>query len=374
MAITNLESVILHRLALAPFRADTDAGVILETQRQALALGEDLFLKFLGENGLDALWYEVLKQNDLAVAVPEWFLVALKRARQIAAARYLAQKHALERIDVAFEAASVRYAVIKGVHVRELVYDDPALRPASDIDILIARNQRDLAVQTLVRHGFVPHLDAEIVSHEASFHDRNVSIDLHWHIMRPGRTRIDVTGSFLGRRRWEGFFWGLDHTDALFMLLVHPAFAKYVTSPHALLCRLVDLSRWLGSRDVDWDKMLASLDNAGLKTAAWAVLGWTSWLMGPVAPFDILKSLEPGYLRARYLRYWVEQNLPTRWLHYPLLIQIAFTLALHDRPSDALTAIRGWLRHKWMMRDEQETLLATLADSLPGPLGEARGR
>ncbi len=373
MAITNLESVTLHRLALTPFRADTDAGVILETLRQALALGEDLFLKFLGENGLDALWYEVLKQNDLAPP-SERFLATLKRARQIAAASYLAQKDALERIDAAFEAASVRYAVIKGVHVRELVYDDPALRPASDIDILIARNQRDLAVQTLVRHGFVPHLDAEIVSHEASFHDRNVSIDLHWHIMRPGRTRIDVTGSFLGRRRWEGFFWGLDHTDALFMLLVHPAFAKYVTSPHALLCRLVDLSRWLGSRDVDWDKMLTSLNNAGLKTAAWAVLGWTSWLMGPVAPFDILKSLEPGYLRARYLRYWVEQNLPTRWLHYPLLIQIAFTLALHDRPSDALTAIRGWLRHKWMMRDEQETLLATLADSLPGPLGEARGR
>ena len=121
MVITNLESVTLHRLALAPFRTDTDAGVILETLRQALALGEELFLKFLGENGLDALWYEVLKQNDLAAAVPEWFLVALKRARQIAAASYLAQKHAVERIDVAFEAAAVRYAVIKGVHVRELV-------------------------------------------------------------------------------------------------------------------------------------------------------------------------------------------------------------------------------------------------------------
>ena len=37
--INNLEFVTLHRLALAPFRADTDAGIILETQRQALALG-----------------------------------------------------------------------------------------------------------------------------------------------------------------------------------------------------------------------------------------------------------------------------------------------------------------------------------------------
>jgi hypothetical protein len=369
MMVAHLESVTLHRLALAPFRADADACVIRESLRQALAMGENRFLEFLGENGLDALWHEALQRNDLAASAPEWFLAALKRARQLAAASYLAQRDALERIDAAFGAASVRYAAFKGVHVREWVYDDPALRPASDMDILIARNQRDLAARTLVRQGFELHPDAEIVSHEASFHDQNVSIDLHWHILRPGRTRTDVTDSLLARRRREGFFWGLDPTDALFTLLVHPAFAKYVSSPYALLCRLVDLSRWLRTRDVDWDKTLALLDHAGLKTAAWAVLGWASWLMGPVAPPDILERLEPGRLRARYLRYWVEQNLPSRWLRYPHLIQIAFTLALHDHPSDAMTAIRGWLRHKWKMRDEQETLLAALGDSLPGRSG-----
>ena len=366
---TNWESVTLRRLALAPFRANADAGVVQQSLRQALAIGETRFLEFLGENGLDALWYEALKRHDLAAATPERFLAVLKRNRQIAVARYLFQKHALEQLDGAFKAASVRYAAFKGVHVRELVYDDSALRPASDIDILIARNQRDLAAQTLMRQGFKLHPDVEIVSHEASFYGQNVSIDLHWHILRPGRTRTDITDSFLARRRWEDFFWALDHTDALFTLLVHPAFAKYITSPHALLCRLVDLSRWLQTRDVDWNKTLALLDQAGLKTAAWAVLSWTSWLMGPVAPPSILERLEPGCWRTRYLRYWLEQNLPSRWLRYPLLIQIAFTLALHDRPDDAMTAIRGWLRHKWKMRDEQETLLAALGDSLSGRFG-----
>lgn len=372
MTVTGLESVTMHRLALAPFRADADTRIILESLRKALEMGEDRFLEFLGQNGLDALWYEVLKRHGLAAAAPEHFLAALKRTRQIVAARYLAQKHALKRIDAAFGAASVRYAVFKGVHVRELVYDDPTLRPVSDIDILIARNQRDLAARTLVRYGFELRPDAEIVSHEAAFQNQHVIIDLHWHIMRPGRTRTDVTDSFLGRRRWEGFFWGLDHTDAVFTLLVHPAFAKYVTSPHAILCRLVDLSRWLRTCDVDWDKTLTMLDHAGLKTAAWTVLSWASWLMGSVAPSDILERLEPGHLRARYLRYWVEQNLPSRWLRYPLLIQIAFTLLLHDCPSDAMMAIQGWLRHKWMMRDEQATLLAALKGLSPSDLGDAR--
>lgn len=374
MTVAGLESVVLHRLALAPFRADADAGVVRESLRQGLKAGEDRFLEFLGANGLDAPWYEVLKRHNLAATTPERVLAALKRTRQITAARYLAQRHALERIDAAFEAASVRYVVFKGVHVRELVYDDPSIRPASDVDILIARNQRDLAARILVRRGFTLHPDAEIVSHEASFHDRSVSIDLHWHILRPGRTRVDMTDAFLARRHRESFFWGLDPADTLFTLLVHPAFAKYVTSPYALLCRLVDLSRWLQSRNVDWDKTLVLLDQAGLKTAAWVVLYWASWLMGPVASPGILERLEPGRLRARYLRYWVERNLPSRWLRYPLLIQIAFTLALHDHPGDALAAIQGWLRHKRMMRDEQKTLLASLENPPLGYPGDARNR
>ena len=38
MALTNLESATLHRLALAPFRANAAAGVIRESLRQILDL------------------------------------------------------------------------------------------------------------------------------------------------------------------------------------------------------------------------------------------------------------------------------------------------------------------------------------------------
>jgi len=44
MTVTSLESVTLHRLALAPFCADAHAGIILESLRQALTIGEDRFL------------------------------------------------------------------------------------------------------------------------------------------------------------------------------------------------------------------------------------------------------------------------------------------------------------------------------------------
>ena len=38
MTVTGLESVTMHRLALAPFRADADTRIILESLRKALAV------------------------------------------------------------------------------------------------------------------------------------------------------------------------------------------------------------------------------------------------------------------------------------------------------------------------------------------------
>lgn len=56
MTVTSLESVTLHRLALAPFCADAHAGIILESLRQALTIGEDRFLA-----AIPALYYLVLR-------------------------------------------------------------------------------------------------------------------------------------------------------------------------------------------------------------------------------------------------------------------------------------------------------------------------
>ncbi len=361
-----LESITMPRLALAPFRADADTGRILESLRKGLEIGTEPFLEFLGAQSLGPLWFDVLHRHGVLETAPKGFQDQLKHRRQHSAVLYLTQQHALKRIDGAFEVASVGYAVFKGVQVRELVYEDPSVRPASDIDILVARSQRDVAARTLVDLGFELYPCAENVSHEATFYDRGASVDLHWCIMRPGRSRVDVTEAFLARRRREGFFWGLDHSDTLFTLLVHPAFAKYVNSPDALLCRLVDLNLWVQNPNLDWDRTLSLLDQAGLKVAAWAVLHWASELMGPMGPPEIMKGLEPGPLRARYLRYWMEGNLPSRWRQYPLIIQIAFTLALHDAPSGAWKAILGWLLHKWRMGKEQKTLLDVVRLGRPG--------
>lgn len=343
----------LRRLALAPIIASQDLQV-WHASINAFNAAEQSFLGLLQENGLGPIWHWLLNSHTLSDALSPASLSALKTARLAAAAHYVKQCSGLHWLDQAFRARNISYAVIKGVHIREAVYAEPALRWACDVDVLITLEQREQAAKLLIDAGFryFPHSGS--ASHEAAFVKGDMSVDLHWNVLRPGRTRFDVTALFLARRRRSHGFWGLGDTDAVFLMLVHPAFTKYVCSPYMSLCRVVDFYYWTRQRGVDWAALAQLLNDTGLQTAAWTVLQWFAGLGVPV-PANFVQKIGPGRMRARYLRAWLQHNLPTRWLQRPLLIQLGLTLFLHDRPTDAWRAIRGWC--KAVINSRQDPLL-----------------
>jgi len=280
---------------------------------------------------------------------------AKRTARQAAAAGYLAHRWALAQVDALFSARDIAYVVIKGVHVRECVYPDPALRPASDMDILVAPQDRRRAAQVLMDNGYAAQVLPNNVSFEASFRQGPVDIDLHWAMLREGRTRVDLTAGFLARRQQTHGVWGLCDSDAVFMMLTHPAFGKYVCSPQMGLGRVADFLQWIQHKPVDWPAVLALLDAAGLKTAAWTLLGWFRMLGQPDVNrmMDAWRaSLRPGPVRAAYLRRWLDHDLPTRWWPRERLLQLAFTLYLHDHPADMLRVFQGvWQARRRRLHD-----------------------
>src|SRR5262249_2272416 len=120
-----------------------------------------------------------------------------------------------------------------------------------------------------------------------------------------------------------------------------------VCSPNMGLIRVVDFILWLNKRVVDWEAVAERLHDTGLKAAAWAVLQWFAMLVEPKTlpvPSTFIDGIYPGSRRARYLTYWLRNDLPTRWIHKSLLIQLGLTLSLHDRPSDVQRALVGWMR------------------------------
>lgn len=333
-----------HRLALQPAAA---APINPEALRAALAEGGTAFLEFVVAQDLGPLWHRTPQSHGLRESLPPASVAVLRAARMSAALGYLAQRAALEKLDALFGAEGIPYVAMKGAHVRECVYPDPALRPASDIDLLIAPTDRRRAARVLIDAGFTVHADPATISHEATFSQGLVDIGLHWHMLRPGRTRVELTGELLARRQRVNGLWGLSDADTLFLMLTHPAFAKYVCSPNMGLARVADFLLWINQRPVDWPGVLRLLGRAGLRTAAWTLLTWFRM----VAPADAhatldgwIESVRPGRLRVAYLRQWLARDLPTRWLDRPWLIQLGFTLPLHDRPGDVLHALAGLRR------------------------------
>jgi len=268
---------------------------------------------------------------------------SLLAARRTAAAMYMAQSSAWQEISDALDREGIPYAVLKGAATREEVYADPAVRSMGDIDVLVRVQDRELMVTVLAKLGFLAPAVADNSAHELTLSRGRVDIDLHWDILRPGRTRRQLVDSLLSRRVRGPKAWRLGDADTVFLMLVHPAFTKYVCSRNMGLNRVVDFLRFVRSRDVDWDAIAERLNDCGLQTAAWCTLRWIGMLdpAVEVAHAVFIRRIAPDQLRQIYLEQWLTRDLPGRLLgRADWLIQGAFTLLLHDRASDAWRAVR----------------------------------
>ncbi len=322
-------------LSVVPVASGSALASLAENARVRAAVGDD----FLIRQGLAPLWGAARQGDADGAADP------LKACRIQASVFYLLQRSVLAELDAIFERAGVAYAAFKGAHVREWLYADPTLRDAADVDVLVSPTDREHAVRALIAAGYSPLADAATVSHELALTRHGVEIDLHWYVTRPSRLRMEVSDEIVGRRQRVAGFWAVSNADAVFLMLTHPAFTKYVSSPSMRLIRVVDFLYVVRDHAVEWPLVADLLDRCGVRAAAWTVLTWFQ-MLHPLAggvPAEFVARIAPGRLRAWYLRAWLRHDLPTRLDSLPMAIQVGFTLLFHDRPSDAWRAIRGIL-------------------------------
>jgi len=346
----------LHRTALRPLLPGADKDDLIASCKQIEQTGEAKFIHFLQEQGLAPLWDKYLRKEDNSNLVSNIFIESVHQSRLIATASYLIQIRALKEIKILYEKENIAHAIIKGCHIRESIYEEPAIRPACDIDVLIAPENQVEAIKVFVNAGYQILPDPEIISHEISLVNGGISIDLHWDIMRPGRTRIPMTETLLKTGKEFPTHWGFNNDATLFLMLVHPVFTKYSTAPHSSLIRIVDLAHWIETKKPDWEKINNWLEISGTRTAAWITLEWLRQLTKITPPTSFIKYIQPGILRTKYLRYWITKNLSTRLINYPHLLQAAFTLPAHDNFSDARHAMTRLLKVKQTAESEIEYL------------------
>ena len=302
--------------------------------RQASDEEQQEFAAYLAGQGLAGHWLARLRQES--VDGDSLFIAALRQREKIDAMRYLGQRRTIGVVAERFSEQKIPYAVMKGAHVRELLYANPAIRPSVDIDILIAPPDRFKAVELLARAGFSPRINPATVSHEVSLADNLASIDLHWDILRPGRACRALAGDMLARRQRCQDFVALRPEDELFLLLFHPVFSKYLTTPHARLANIADLVIWGQRLPIDWQELCRLCVRHHFTTAAWLTASYLRLLTDSPVFDDFIATMRPNALKAAWLQQWLDKNFSSRFLDQAWLIQFFFTLPAHDRCRDAL--------------------------------------
>jgi hypothetical protein len=150
-------------------------------------------------------------------------------------------------VVAAMSSAGVRVCLIKGAGYARTLYATPAERPMRDVDLLVQPDRRDDARRVLASLGFAP-ANAPALHHAEPWTSSGIAIDLHWNIIAPGRSRIDLAA--IWSRTIAGSFEhseSLEPIDALVFHLVHLA-RNRLRLP---LMNVVDTARLLERADAN---------------------------------------------------------------------------------------------------------------------------
>lgn len=260
-----------------------------------------------------------------------------------------------------FEREGVPVIPLKGPALAEMLYPHPALRPASDLDLLIRREALVTVDGLLQALGYRRFADAHSWDFDLQ-HDRatvyagpaGVHVDLHWSLLSDPR--------YAWNEREEARVWdraikvpvagqaalGLSAEDLLLYLAVHLGVHHGLTG----LLWYWDIARLLtGWADrLDWDTVVARASRWRVRTAlSFALLG-CDMFFGASAPAAVMSRLEPRGLRAAALRWLLLHREGERLKRLEHLI----ALLLVDRGRDlalplahVLCPAPAWVRARY---------------------------
>jgi hypothetical protein len=146
-----------------------------------------------GLEGVTSLVYDRIKKNHLERFVPESILIRLESIYYTYSAQNTLFYEELARVNAALDQGCIAFIALKGAFLASTIYENIALRPMRDLDLLVKKEDVSSAVGILEKSGYQP-ISAVKEQLENPFNysltlakcgvgiNNSVTIDLHWHI------------------------------------------------------------------------------------------------------------------------------------------------------------------------------------------------
>jgi hypothetical protein len=250
--------------------------------------------------------YHRLKKFDSGIHVPAIIKKKLRDAYLYTLARNIRLFHELSQVLRVFEKNDIPVIVLKGIHLAKFVYDNIALRPMSDIDLLVREIDLSRVEEKLTElnyHSQKPIRNEEeckSFQHLAPYvKQKAIPIEIHWTITRPNSNfTIDAASDLWERARPVT----IDGAKSLVLspddLLLHLCFH---TSYHGFrfgLRALCDISETIrqNRNEINWEQIQRRASNWRMVKYIYISLYLAKELLEAAVPDEVLDMLMPDDL------------------------------------------------------------------------------
>jgi hypothetical protein len=261
--------------------------------------------------GLGPLLHAAIRENGLDA--PREIGDRLQETYYQLAAANAVRFQELAKVLTTLSAARIPVLVLKGALLAETVYGNLALRPMSDLDLLIPRERIHEIPQVLAPLGY--RLSAGEAGYSFAYDTLfcgeiilckdtpvlPVVLDVHWHLLavewfhHTGRVDLEALWETVCPLRIDGTpARQLCPEDNLLHLCLHAG----ISHSYVYLLNLIDIDHAISIyRDLDWDRFLQRARDFQVRSAAYFGLRFTRDLFDTPIPDRVLNALRPGRFR-----------------------------------------------------------------------------
>jgi len=228
---------------------------------------------------------------------------ALKSSYFMAVAASLIRQNSLKKILRAFDQAAIPVVLLKGIHLANTVYPDPALRPMNDLDLLVPFDRLEQAAERIKSLGYRPErqywadFETTVNQHLPPFwSEKDQMVELHWTIRPPQLNRpVDLAAIWERAQEFdlEGLAArGLSTEDLLLHLTAHSAIQHHLRGG---LQSLYDIATIVNRRtaQIDWTRLGELARTHKLQKALYLLLRLCRDLFGAPVPKAFLVEIQP---------------------------------------------------------------------------------
>ncbi len=294
-----LHEILLACLHLDASRLDPAALSILTDEEWAA------LIEMATRHGVAPLLYKRLKAPTLAGRAPDNVLERLRGLYLNTAACNVCLYQQLRELLLALHEVEIPVLVLKGAYLAVNVYRNIALRPMSDIDILVPKTAARDALRVLQDAGYkllipatdqaIPFFGKDMVLKKEGY---NFSVEVHWTLTNNEITvNMDELWGRYQSISIDGIETGvLSPEDFLLHVCLH---ASYHHEFNIGLIALCDIAFFVDQfqRELDWDRFCQYVFSYKLGKGIYLILCLARDFCGANVPLETLEILKPANLK-----------------------------------------------------------------------------